>query len=223
MAISETSDLTSGDLVLSKVDEVLFKIESLFNIIAGVVIFLTMILGVVQVVGRSFFNQPVPAYVDIIEIMMTCFAFLGISYCQKLGGHVRMEIVMKQFKGRSLWIAEVVGTLVTMWIISVLLVYGYDHFLRAFEIGDSTIDGDYPLWPSKLIVPVAFGLLMCRLTVNLVGFLRLVGRPDAEPIGVPVMETVDDQAEYEIRTSGLGDEAISDRALRERRERRGTE
>ena len=221
MAISETSGLSSGDLALSKVDAYLFKVESAFNLVAGTVIFLTMILGVIQVVGRSFFNQPVPAYVDIIEIMMTCFAFLGIAYCQKLGGHVRMEIVMKQFKGRTLWIAEVVGTLVTMTIISILLVYGYDHFMRAFELGDTTIDGDYPLWPSKLIIPIAFGLLMCRLTINLWGFLRLVGRPEAEPLGVPVMETVDDQAEYEIRTSGLGEEAISDRALRERREKQG--
>jgi TRAP-type C4-dicarboxylate transport system permease small subunit len=218
MAISETSGLSSGDLALSRFDEYLFKVESLFNIIAGIVIFLTMILGVVQVVGRSFFNQPVPAYVDIIELMMATFAFLGISYCQKLGGHVRMEIVMKHFKGRAFWIAEVVNTLLMMWIIAVLAIYGYEHFLRAFEFGDSTIDGDYPLWPSKLVVPVAFGLLMIRLTVNLVGFLRLVAHPTAEPIGVPVMETVDDQAEYEIRTSGLGDEAITDRSLRQREE-----
>jgi TRAP-type C4-dicarboxylate transport system permease small subunit len=215
MAITETSRLSSGDILLSRVDEYLFKIESLFNLIAGIVIFLTMVLGVVQIVGRSFFNQPVPAYVDIIEIMMATFAFLGISYCQKLGGHVRMEIVLKQFKGRAFWIAEVIGTLVMMWIIAILMIYGYEHFLRAFRFGDSTIDGDYPLWPSKLVVPAAFGLLMIRLTVNLWGFIRLVARPDAEPIGIPVMETVDDQAEHEIRTSGLGDDAITDRGLRQ--------
>lgn len=216
MAISETSGLSSGDLALTRVDAYLFKVESLFNLIAGTVIFLTMILGVIQVVGRSFFNQPVPAYVDVIELMMATFAFLGIAYCQKLGGHVRMEIVMKHFKGRSFWIAEVVNTLIMMWIIAVLALYGYDHFLRAYEFGDSTIDGDYPLWPSKLIVPIAFGLLMIRLSVNLVGFLRLVARPTAEPIGVPVIETVDDQAEHEIRTSGLGDEVITDRSLRQK-------
>jgi TRAP-type C4-dicarboxylate transport system permease small subunit len=216
MAISETSGLSSGDLALTRVDAYLYKVESLFNLIAGIVIFLTMILGVIQVVGRSFFNQPVPAYVDVIELMMATFAFLGIAYCQKLGGHVRMEIVMKHFKGRSFWIAEVVNTLIMMWIIAVLALYGYDHFLRAYEFGDSTIDGDYPLWPSKLIVPIAFGLLMIRLSVNLVGFLRLVARPTAEPIGVPVIETVDDQAEHEIRTSGLGDEVITDRSLRQK-------
>ena len=216
MAVADTRGLSSGDRLLFKVDENLFKVESLFAYAAGLVIFLTMILGVIQVVGRSVFNRPVPAYVDVIEIMMTVFAFLAISYAQRLGAHVRMEIVMKKFSGRSLWIAEIVGTLVTMWVIAVLLIYGFEHFLRAYEIGDSTIDGDYPLWPSKLLIPIAFGLLMCRLSVNLVGFLRLAVRPEAVPIGIPVMETVDDQADHEIRTSGLGEEAISDRSLRDR-------
>jgi TRAP-type mannitol/chloroaromatic compound transport system permease small subunit len=216
MAISEASGLSSGDSVLRKADTYLFKVESWCAYAAGLVIFLTMIIGVIQVIGRSVFNRPVPAYVDLIEIMMAVFAFLAISYAQRLGAHVRMEIVVKQFKGRTLWVAEVIGTLVTMWIITILMIYGYDHFLRAYEIGDSTIDGDYPLWPSKLIVPVAFALLLCRLTVNLFGFLRLVARPEAEPIGIPVIETVDDHAEREIRTSGLGEEAISDRSLRDR-------
>lgn len=213
MAISETSGLSSGDLALTRVDAYLFKVESLFNLIAGIVIFLTMVLGVIQVVGRSFFDQPVPAYVDVVELMMATFAFLGIAYCQKLGGHVRMEIVMKHFRGRAFWIAEIVNTILMMSIILILAIYGYDHFLRAYEFGDSTIDGDYPLWPSKLIVPIAFGLLMIRLSVNLAGFVRLAVRPNAEPIGVPVIETVDDQAEHEIRTSGLGDEVIADRSL----------
>lgn len=216
MAVAQPSGLSTADRALFKVDEYLFKVESLAAYLAGLVIFLTMMLGVIQVVGRSVFNRPVPAYVDIIEIMMTVFAFLAISYAQRLGAHVRMEIVLKNFAGRSLWIAEIVGTLATMWIIAVLLIYGFDHFLRAYEIGDSTIDGDYPLWPSKLLIPVAFGLLMCRLTVSLAGFLRLAARPDAVPIGIPVIETVDDQADHEIRTSGLGEEAISDRSLRDR-------
>lgn len=216
MAIPESQELTSGDLVLLKADEMLFKVESACNFFAGAVVFLTMIIGVVNIVGRTAFNWPIPAYVDIIEMTMVVFAFLGIAYCQKLGGHVRMEIVLKQFTGRAQWIAEVIGTLVAIGIIAVLMAFGFDHFQRAFFMGDSTIDGDYPLWPSKLVVPVAFALLLCRLTLNLIGYIRLVIRPNALPIAVPVMESVDDQAEYEIRTSGLGDEAITDRSLRER-------
>lgn len=202
METQDAQDLSPGEEILSKVDQQVFKVESLLNFAAGIVIFLVMIIGVVQVVGRSFFNRPVPSYVDIIEIIMSVFAFVGIAYCQRLGGHVRMEIILKMFKGRAFWLAEVFGTVVAMIIIGILTVYGYEHFLRAYEIGDSTIDGDFILWPSKLVVPVAFVLLMVRLTINLVGFLRLVANPNARPIGVPIIETVDEVAQHEIQTSG---------------------
>ncbi|MCG8547432.1 MAG: TRAP transporter small permease [Alphaproteobacteria bacterium] len=197
-----TAELSPGEETLSKVDENFFKVESFFNYIAGIVIFMVMIFGVVQVVGRTVFNQPVPSYVDVIEIMMTVFCFLGISYCQKLGGHVRMEIILKRFKGRTFWALEVFGTVVAMLIIGVLLYYSFTHFQRAFLLGDSTIDGDFVLWPSKLLVPVAFGLLSIRLTLNLIGFIRLYRKPTAAPIAVPVIETVDEQAEHEIHMSG---------------------
>lgn len=206
MATKDAADPTPGEATFSRVDEGFFKIESFFNFIAGTVIFAVMILGVAQVIGRSFFNSPVPSYVDIIEIMMTVFAFLGIAYCQKLGGHVRMEIIIKRFKGRSFWAVEAFGTLVAIFIVTVLMYYGYTHFLRAFEFGDSTIDGDFALWPSKLLVPAAFALLLFRLGLNLVGFVRLIRRPDAKPIAVPIIETVDDQAQHEIHVSGADKE-----------------
>ena len=202
MAMNDADDLSPGEVTLSKVDEGFFKIESFFNFIAGLMIFLVMFLGVIQVVGRSFFNRPVPSYVDIIEILMGVFAFLGIAYCQKLGGHVRMEIIIKRFKGRTFWAVEIFGTVVVIIVISVLLYYGFTHFLRAYELGDSTIDGDFALWPSKLLVPIAFTLLLFRLFLNLVGFIRLYRKPDARPIAVPIIETVDDQAQHEIHVSG---------------------
>ncbi len=195
--------------LLAKVDAAWFKIESLFNFAAAMVILGLMLLAVVQVVGRSVFNQPVSGYVDLVEISMTVFAFLGLSYCQKLGGHVRMEIIIGRFKGRVFWALEVFGILVAIFIISVLMYYGWLHFLRAWEIGDSTMDIMLPLWPSKLLVPIAFAMLLVRLLIQLVGFLRLCRQPDATPIGVPIIETVDEQARHEIEV-GLGDEALSE-------------
>jgi TRAP-type mannitol/chloroaromatic compound transport system permease small subunit len=206
MAMNDAADLTPGEVRLSKLDEGFFKIESFFNFIAGVVIFLVMFLGVIQVVGRTAFNRPVPSYVDVIEIMMGVFCFLGIAYCQKLGGHVRMEIILKRFTGRTFYGFEVFGTLVAMAIVGILLYYGFTHFLRAYQLGDSTIDGDFVLWPSKLLVPFAFFLLMIRLSLNLVGFLRLFANPNAVPLAIPIIETVDDLAQHEIRVSGADKE-----------------
>ena len=190
---------------LKAADEGFFRFESGLNLVAALVILAVMFIGVFQVFGRKLINLPVPGYVDVIEFVMTVFAFVSIAYTQRLGGHVRMEIILKKFHGRALWIVEAFGTLVVIGIVAILAWFGYEHFLRAWLIGDSTIDIEIPLWPSKLLIPAAFAILLVRLVIQLIGFLRLAARPDAEPVGIPLIETVDEQAKHEIETGLAGE------------------
>ena len=196
--------------LLGAADEGFFKFESALNLTAALVILAVMFIGVFQVFGRKLINLPVPGYVDVIEFVMTVFAFLSIAYTQRLGGHVRMEIIIKRFRGRALWIVEFLGTLTVIGIVAILAWFGYEHFLRAWNIGDSTIDIEIPLWPSKLLVPVAFAILLVRLFIQLLGFLRLSTEPDAEPVGIPRIETVDEQAQHEIETGLAGEGDVPD-------------
>ena len=201
---SPNNDRTPFARLLGSADEGYFKFESALNLIAALVILAVMFIGVFQVVGRRLY-LPVPGYVDIIEFMMTVFAFISIAYTQRLGGHVRMEIILKRFRGRALWIVECLGTLTIIVIVAILAWYGYGHFLRAWSIGDSTMDIEIPLWPSKLLVPIALAVLLVRLFIQLLGFLRLSADPDTEPVGIPLIETVDEQAQHEIETGLAGE------------------
>jgi TRAP-type C4-dicarboxylate transport system permease small subunit len=160
-----------------------------------------MFLGIAQVLGRQLFNLPISGYIDFVELSMATFAFLGVAYCQRHGGHVRMEMVLKFTRGRAQWTLEVFGTLVALFIVAVLIWYGYGHFLRAWTLGDSTIDAELAVWPSKLIVPVAFALLWLRLAVQLVGYGRLLRHPRAQPVAVPVILSVEELAKREIEDS----------------------
>lgn len=204
--MQDKAPLSPGAQMLARVDAMFFHFEKFLAFLASLVIMLIMLLGVFQVVGRKLINFPIPGYVDVIELAMTVFAFVAISYTQRLGGHVRMEIILGRLKGRLLYSLEVLGTVVAIGVVIVLMMYGYDHFLRAYDIGDSTIDIQLPIWPSKLLVPFAFVVLLVRLVIQLSGFIRLLMDPDAEPIGVPQLETVDDQAQAEI-DAGLAGEA----------------
>lgn len=199
---------------LGAADEGFFKFESALNLIAALVILAVMFIGVFQVFGRKLINLPVPGYVDVVEFVMTVFAFISIAYTQRLGGHVRMEIIIKRFRGRALWIVELLGTLTVIGIVAILAWFGYEHFLRAWTIGDSTIDIEIPLWPSKLLVPIAFAVLLVRLFIQLLGFLRLSADPDAEPVGIPLIETVDEQAQHEIDTGLAGESDVPDLTAR---------
>ncbi len=205
MASTDHSERSFAARSLAVADAQLFRLETFFNLTSAILILFLMLLAVVQVVGRKFFNFPFPGYVDWVEFAMAIFCFLSIAYTQKLGGHVRMEFFIGRFSGRLLWFLEVIGTLVAMFIIVILAWYGYEHFVRAWVIGDSSIDIELPIWPGKLIVVIAFISLELRLLVQLFGFIRLFAYPNAAPIGVPIIETVDEQAQHEIDTGLAGE------------------
>ena len=184
---------------LHRADRLLGVVENALNLFAGGLIFALMLLGVAQIAMRTVFAAPIFGYIDIVEVSMVGFAVLSIAFVQRVGGHVRMELVVARLRGRWLWAAEAVGTALAAFIIGVLIPYSWRHFGRAFEFGDSTIDIELVTWPAKLVVPVALGVLLVRLLVQLAGYLRLVVGPDLEPVAVPTITDVAAQADAEIR------------------------
>lgn len=197
--------LESDGRRLNLLDRWLRPVEDGFNLIAALAIFLLMLLGVAQIALRKIFNAPIVGYIDAVELAMATFAFLGAAFCQRLGDHIRMDILIGMLKGRALWWAEFFSTLAALIIVGVLVWFGWDHFLRSYLLGDTTIDAEYPVWPSKMLVPVAFFVWFLRLAVQLFGFLRLTRYPDADPVGVPVVLDVAAQAREEIREAFLDD------------------
>jgi len=179
-------------------DRQLGHIENTLNIAAGLMIFALMFLGVAQIILRAVFRDPIYGYIDIVEVSMVGFALMSISYVQRIGGHVRMELLVGKLHGRAHWLAEFVGACVTAGIVAVLIPGSYSHFLRAYSFGDSTIDIELLTWPSKLVVPVALSILLVRIILQILGYLRLTIDPDRTPIAVPVLKSVEELAEEEI-------------------------
>lgn len=185
------------------------KLENFLNGISALAIFFVMLIGVTQVFSRKLLNLPIPGYIDFIEQSMVVFAFFGIAYCQRLGGHVRMDLFMAKFSGRPLYFLEALATLVGLVVITILIDTSWLHFLRAYELGDSTIDIGIPIWPAKLAIPLAFIILWVRFALQFIGFLRLTIYPSAEIIAVPVIEDVITTARHEIEDA-LGEEAAKE-------------
>jgi len=191
-------------------DRRFLRLESTMNLMSGIVVFLLVMLAVGNVLGRKFFNAPVPGYVDWTEQFMAVFAFLGLAYCQREGGHIRMDIVVGKLRRRRLWFAEFLSTLL-MLILTTALLYGtYFHFARSFDwtsplwSRDSSIDIALPLWPAKLVVTFSMAVLWVRLALQLWGFGRAL-RTNAEyPVAVPLIEDPTTQAMHEAEGVGTG-------------------
>ncbi|MEQ9122599.1 MAG: TRAP transporter small permease [Alphaproteobacteria bacterium] len=195
--------------LLGVVDRAVSKVENAFNAIAAIFVVIVMVYMCAEVLSRKFFDRPLPGVIDWIELLMATFAFLGAAYCQRLGSHVRMEILVGRLRGRILWAMEALAVSVALFYISVVAYKSYtESFMWAYELGDSTMDIYLPVWPSKLIVPVALGLLSIRLAINLWGYLRMFFAPEATPYAVPLIKDVADVARHEIEEA-MGHDAKS--------------
>jgi TRAP-type C4-dicarboxylate transport system permease small subunit len=204
MAHAEAGDPTlgTGGGALGAIDRFMHRIEKFTALISGLGIFVLMLIGVVHVLGRKFFDLPVFGYIDIVEIMMAFMVFLAIAYTERLGGHIRMELFVSFLKGRWLALFEIVGVLLGLVISGIILVYSWDHAMRAFYLGDSSIDAQIPLWPSKLVVPIALGMLFVRLLISLWAYVRILVDPNRPMIGVAEVIDAEEQALREAAAAG---------------------
>ena len=134
---------------------------------------------------------------------MPLIAFMGVSYVQREGGHIRMDIVISALKGRAMWLFELISILLILALILALIWGSWSHFDRSFDMSkplwsrDSSIDIGLPIWPSKLLVPVAFSVLALRLVLQAWGYARAFILGLENPVAVPLILTVAEQARLE--------------------------
>ncbi len=191
---------------LSIADQVFHRLESMLNLVGGIVILLLVFLATANILGRWLFSLPVNGYVDWVEQAMAFMAFLGIAYTQREGGHIRMDILVTHLHGRLLWAVELLSTLI-MLAVTLVLIYGSSlHFYRAWSIGDSSLDINLPTWPAKLVVPFSLTILALRLLLQCWGYIRAIRKGGNRPIGVPLVEDAARLAKAEAEAvMGAGD------------------
>ncbi len=197
------TSILEDDSRLSRIDRALLRLEHVMALVSGLAVFSLMVLAVISVGGRNMFNAPLPGYVDWIEQAMPLIAFLGISYVQRQGGHIRMDILIGQLKGRALWLFELFSVVLILMLILALIWGSWAHFARSFDFGaplwsrDSSIDIGIPLWPAKLLAPVAFGVLALRLVLQIWGYGRALVLGLENPVAVPLIQDTAAQAAAE--------------------------
>ena len=174
---------------------------------AALLIGLAMVLTVLEVLGRRLLNAPIPGVIDMFDLGMAAIAFLGASQCQRVGGHVRMELFIRKLSGRTLWIVECATTGTALAFVAVVTVACFEGAIFAYDTGDATMDLLLPVWPSKTLVAIAMTVLTGRLLLQWADTVRLVFTPSAEPVAALLVASVTDHAKEEIEEA-LGEDTV---------------
>ena len=134
---------------------------------------------------RYGFNYSSNAYLEI-QWYLYSLVFLGAAgYTLKHNAHVRIDLVSAHLSRRAQAWIDVFGFVFMMFPPCILIAwYGWDFFVTSWQEQEMSVDaGGLIRWPVKLIIPVAFALLILQGVSELIkriGFLRGVLAEEAE-------------------------------------------
>lgn len=136
--------------------------------VASAMLAMMMFLMAADVIGRYFFNSPIPGGLELVEFMMAIIVPFGIAYCALHRSHVVVDMIVERFP-RTLRLA--VDTLTTIVSVVFIGILCWQNILNVFETYDSKMTSAVLKLPSyPFVVPVALGmgLFACILFVHLV-------------------------------------------------------
>jgi C4-dicarboxylate transporter DctQ subunit len=143
-------------------------IETILNVIGVIFILILMLFTASEIIARYVFTSPIPGYVEDVELIMAAIVFLGIGYTQRVGAHIRMDMVITRIKGRFYHIAEALCLLLALIGFGIICVSSFHFTLDAYHVGDVTEYLYTPTWPSKLCVSIGSFFLCTRFIIQII-------------------------------------------------------
>jgi len=147
---------------------VIRKTGEVCNDAAMVILFLLMVLGASEVVGRFFFNRPIVAVLELSQIMQAMIVFLAWAYTTAERSHVRVELFVRSFSSRLQAILELVIAIVGIVLFGLI---AWQAAEKAVFYWESNMQVDVlfiPLAPFQLFLSIGAVLLCLELTAQMI-------------------------------------------------------
>lgn len=143
------------------IEKVLFKISSIAGWIGKLILIGIVILVILDVILRYFFNNPFAFSVELIEIALIIASFSAIVLCTAKREH----LVIRVLSGNA-----VTDCLVLLLSISVFAIMTWRCFLYALQLramGNVSVLLKIPLYPFSLFISLCSFLITLMLLVQL--------------------------------------------------------
>jgi len=152
-----------------------------FGLLAGTLTVAMMLAVTYEVLARYVFRNPTDWVLTVTEMMLAACAFLGAAYTLRVGGHVRIDLVVNRLRPRVRGILSTITSIIALTYCAVVTWQGWLLFLRCNQLNwrdDSP--AMLPLSPVYFIVPLGAFLLSIQYLVKIHSDIRSVTATDSE-------------------------------------------
>jgi TRAP-type transport system small permease protein len=136
-------------------------ISRIMAAIAAIVLGAMMMIAVVDVCGRFFFNKPIEGSFELGGILLVTAGTWGMGYCQLQKSNIRIDVITSRFPKRMqtganifAYIFCITASGVTAWRTSLMT-----HEYMFAQLGNLTSTLRIPYWPFMLTLAMGFAWL----------------------------------------------------------------
>jgi TRAP-type C4-dicarboxylate transport system permease small subunit len=121
--------------------------------VSAVASFVAMIFISLVVGARFLFNFTIPGMLDVTEMILVLIIFFPLSYVEKNGEHLQMEILFSKFPSKMKSTLKIIWKILTAILFAVLAAISLGGTLTSYyEHESSWGDLALPLWIPKLFI-----------------------------------------------------------------------
>ncbi|MFC1945800.1 TRAP transporter small permease [Chloroflexota bacterium] len=151
------------------VDGVLCRIEKWFSVVGALAVVLIMAGVATQIVARYAFNEAFAGIYEGSELLIVVVVFLSLSYIQSIRSHISMDFVVNRLPKRVQRGVSIVVLTLAFALFVVVTIRSGSYAYEQWDIGAASMGViDFPLWPSRVFVPIGTALISLRLLYQII-------------------------------------------------------
>ena len=144
----------------------LYPVTRFMDRITWAVLFFMMLMTMLDVFLRKFFNASILGTVEVTEMSMVVVVFFALAECQVHDGHIKVDLVLKKCSPRVQALCDVFTQFVSFLLFCFMTaaLFRYAESMRAW--GEVTLDLAMPVYPFVYVAALGTGLLALVLLVK---------------------------------------------------------
>ncbi len=152
------------------------RVNDSLAFMAGLAIAFSALFVIYEVIMRYLLKRPTTWVNDISEILLVYCTFLGTAWVLRMGGHIKIDILITPMKRRGQVIMGIIQDILSLFFCLIFTWISWESFWDSLMTQERTAGGLFsvPLWPVYIVIPLGAFLLCLQLIRQMVdGFIYL--------------------------------------------------
>lgn len=158
---------------------------------------LAIAVSTINAIVRKLLNQSSNAWLELqwylfATVFLFCAAWTLIS-----NEHIRIDIINNSFSKRVRLRIDMIGHVFALVPFCIVMIWtSIPFFLTSYRLGERSFSaGGLPQWPAKLLIPIAFTILLIQAVSEIIKRAAIMRGAIPDPYDAPQVHAAEAEAE----------------------------